>query len=50
MMSYLTSPAHLKAMENFSKIGSGKVYGYESNSIPSWEKALAKWDKNGLIH
>ena len=50
MMSYLTSPAHLKAMKNFSKIGSGKVYGYESNSIPSWEKALAKWDKNGLIH
>jgi hypothetical protein len=31
-------------------IGSGKVYGYESISIPSWEKALAKWDKNGLIH
>jgi len=24
MMSYLTSPAHLKAMKNFSKIGSGK--------------------------
>ena len=39
-----------KAMKNFSKIGSGKVYGYESNSIPSWEKALAKWDKNGLTH
>jgi hypothetical protein len=37
-------------MKKFSKIGSGKVYGCESNSIPSWEKALAKWDKNGLIH
>ena len=24
MMSYLTSPAHLKAMKKFSKIGSGK--------------------------
>ena len=50
MMSYLTSPANLKAMKKFSKIGSGKVYGYESNSIPSWSKALAKWDKNGSIH
>ena len=50
MMSYLTSPAHLKAMKNFSKIGSGKVYGYEAKSIPSWEKALFKWDNNGLIH
>ncbi|MDC0550853.1 hypothetical protein OAO40_02810 [Amylibacter sp.] len=50
MMSYLTSPTHLKAMKNFSKIGSEKVYGYEANSIPSWEKALAKWDKHGHIH
>jgi hypothetical protein len=50
MKNYLTSPAHLKAMKNFSKIGRGKVHGYEANSIPSWQKALAKWDKNGLIH
>jgi len=50
MKSYLTSPAHLKAMKNFSKIGSGKVYGYEANSIPSWEKALDKLNNNGLIH
>ena len=50
MMSYLTSSAHLKAMKKFSKIGSGKVYGYEANSIPSWEKALVKWNKNGRVH
>ena len=50
MKNYLTSPAHLKAMKNFSKIGKGKVHGYEANSIPSWQEALAKWDKNGLIH
>jgi len=50
MMSYLTSPVHLKAMKNFSKIGSGKVYGYEANNIPSWEKALVKWSNNGTIH
>jgi len=49
-MSYLISPGHLKAMKNFSKIGSGKAYGYQANSIPSWEKALIKWDNNGLIH
>ena len=48
-ISYLISPAHLKAMKSFATIGSGKVYGYEANSIPSWEKALAKWDKNGLM-
>jgi hypothetical protein len=50
MLAFLTSPSHLKAMKFFSKIGSGKVYGYEANSIPSWEDALTKWDKNGHIY
>jgi len=50
MLGYLTSPAHLKAMKNLSKIGSGKVYGYETNSIPSWEDAFTELDKNGRIH
>ena len=50
MLGYLTSPAHLKAMKNLSKIGSGKVYGYETNGIPSWEDAFTELDKNGRIH
>ena len=50
MLDYLTSPAHLKAMKNLSKIGSGKVYGYETNCIPSWEDAFTELDKNGRIH
>ena len=50
MLGYLTSPSHLKAMKSFSKIGDGKVYGYEANSIPSWEDALTEWDKNGRMH
>lgn len=50
MLAYLTSPSHLKAMKLFSKIGSGKVYGYESNSIPSWEDAFTNWDENGRMH
>jgi hypothetical protein len=50
MISYLTSPTHLKAMKNFSKVGSGKVYGYEASSIPSWEDAFTKWDKNGHMY
>ena len=50
MLGYLRSPSHLNAMKNFSKIGEGKVYGYETDSIPSWEDALTEWDKNGLMH
>jgi hypothetical protein len=30
MLAHRTSPAHLRAMNNFSKIGRGKVYGYET--------------------
>jgi len=50
MLGYLSSPAHLKAMKNFSNIGSGKVYGYETDTMPSWENALTEWDKNGRMH
>tara|TARA_B100000676_G_C17962395_1_gene778346 strand:+ start:70 stop:342 length:273 start_codon:yes stop_codon:yes gene_type:complete len=50
MLDYLTSKAHLKAMKKFSKIGDGKVYGYEADVIPNWEDALAEWDKNGRMH
>ena len=35
MLNYLTSSTHLRDMKNISKIGDGKVYGYEANSIPS---------------
>ena len=50
MLGYLTSPAHLEAMKNFSNIGSGKVYGYEADTMQSWENALTEWDKNGRMH
>jgi hypothetical protein len=50
MLGYLTSPAHLKAMKKISKIGVGKVCGYEADAIPSWEDALTEWGKNGRMH
>ena len=50
MLVFLTSPSHLKAMKFFSKIGIGKIYAYEANCSPSWENALALWDKNGRVH
>lgn len=50
MLAYLTSPTHRKAMKNMTKIGQGKVYGYEADTIPSWEDALENWAKYGRIH
>ena len=47
MLAYVSSPAHLRAMKSISKIGSGKVYGYETDAMPSWQDALVEWDKNG---
>ena len=50
MLAYVSSPAHLRAMKSISKIGSGKVYGYETDAMPSWQDALVEWDKNGREH
>lgn len=40
MLNYLRSGAHLVAMKSFSKIATGRTYGYESNIIPSWSEAF----------
>jgi len=44
MMKYRASPAHFKAMKVFSKIAFGKIYGYETNNIPTWSDALKGWN------
>ena len=45
MMNYRVSPVHLKAMKVFSKIAHGKVYGYETNSIPTWKDAVKRFNE-----
>ncbi|HAG73379.1 MAG TPA: hypothetical protein DCL66_14370 [Gammaproteobacteria bacterium] len=47
MMAYRASPAHVRAMKATSQIGSGKVFGYETDSIPSWNDALIEFDSKG---
>lgn len=49
MLAYRKSPAHLKAMKVFPSIAIGKVYGYDSDVIPSWEDALSEWNKNARV-
>ena len=46
MIAYRSSPAHLKAMKSLSKIGNGKIHGYDADTIPSWEDAYSEWCKN----
>lgn len=44
MRAYLTKPHHLRAMQAFPKIGTGKTYGYFADRRPSWDEARALWD------
>ena len=46
MIDYLKGKHHALAMKNFRSIGTGSVYGYEDDLIPSWEEALKKWKEN----
>ena len=46
MMAYRSSPAHLRAMKRMPQIGAGKVYGYETDFIPSWEDAYSEYDRH----
>jgi len=46
MIAYRNSGAHLAAMTAFRKIATGKIYGYEARSIPTWDEALGLWDEN----
>lgn len=49
MLEYFNSPIHLKNMKAFSSIATGKVLGYESESIPIWDDALKEWNLNGRV-
>eukprot|EP00980_Cylindrotheca_fusiformis_P024736 scaffold12369_cov97-Cylindrotheca_fusiformis.AAC.2 len=53
MRKYMLSGAHRKAMAvsgDVADLESIKVYGYESDTIPSWDEALGMWAKHGKVH
>ena len=47
MLVFLRSGAHLKAMKAFSKIATGRTYGYESDTVPSWQEAFQLLQEKG---
>lgn len=47
MEGYLHSGAHLEAMRVFTKIATGKVYGYETTEIPGWDEVHQLWHLKG---
>jgi len=47
MLEFIRSGAHLKAMKAFNSIATGRTYGYESESIPSWDEAYILLQEKG---
>ena len=47
MLQFMRSGAHLKAMQSFHKIATGKTFGYESTSIPTWLEAFILLQEKG---
>jgi hypothetical protein len=50
MLKYLRKGAHLQAMKNSKWFGSyGKVYGYNTDTIPNWSDARQLWEEKGKV-
>jgi hypothetical protein len=50
MLEFMRSGAHLKAMKAFSKIATGKTYGYEAEQVPSWDEAFEVLMEKGRMY
>jgi hypothetical protein len=49
MLTYLRAGAHLKAMQTFEKIATGKVFGFETVVPPNWSEVHGLWIKHGKV-
>ncbi|MDN4987715.1 hypothetical protein KUL72_25680 [Bradyrhizobium arachidis] len=47
MRGFVASGAHLAAMKNFRKLGTGTVFGYSCDEIPDWDTVYALWKLHG---
>jgi len=47
MLAFMRSGVHLKAMKAFTSIATGKTFGYEAETIPSWEEAFSLLESKG---
>lgn len=43
MKHYVLSGAHRTAMGQFSQFATGAVHSFESETMPSWERAVQNW-------
>lgn len=53
MRKFFVAGAHRKAMAITAAVADlekTKVYGYESDTIPTWDEAIELWEKYGKLH
>ena len=50
MLNFMHSGVHLKAMQAFHKIATGRTYGYDSATIPSWSEAFTLLQEQGKVY
>lgn len=49
MRRYLVTGAHLKAMQAFGSIATGKTMGFESDQVPDWDEVHALWQTKARV-
>jgi len=47
MLEFMRSGVHLKAMKSFHRIATGRTFGFESESIPTWTEAFELLQEKG---
>lgn len=47
MKKYIYQGAHLKAIQAFRIIATGKTFGYMGTELPSWDELHERWQKEG---
>ena len=50
MKAYIYSGVHAKAIRKFPKIATGKTFGFDSETIPSWSEIPSLWKANGSYY
>jgi hypothetical protein len=48
MRKYLVKGAHLKAMQSFRHIATGKTIGYLTEAVPTWDEVHDIWQARGI--
>ena len=47
MRRFVASGAHLAAMRDFRKLGSGRTYGCSREDLPDWDTMYELWVRHG---